>query len=133
MTMTPWIATLCGLVVAVIAAMMSPDATGIAVAVALGAWISALVLAFRAASSFGFALDAIAKRNLPRIVLAAVVMAALLWLKMRIIWPLTQDAHTLGQALVLSVLIAGGLAIYGGLLALTGVLDLAAIRNRLRR
>ena len=132
-TVTPLFATVCGLVVALIAALAAGSASGIALAIGLGAWASALGLAFRASSTFGFALDDIARRNLPRIVLAALAMGALLWLKTRYVWPLTEDTHTLGQALVLGVLIAGGLAVYGGFLALTGVLDLAAIRNRLRR
>jgi putative peptidoglycan lipid II flippase len=132
-TMTPLIATLCGLGVAVVAAMMSPSATGIAGAIAGGAWASAVVLVVGAVTTFGVALDAAAARHLPRIVLAAMVMGTLLWLTTRYVWPLASEAHTLTQALVLGGLIAGGLAVYGAMLALTGVLDLTAIRRRLRR
>ncbi len=132
-TMTPLLATLAGLGIAVVVALLAGSAAGIALAIAAGAWTTASVLGLRAAASFGFALDADAQRRLPRIALAALVMGALLWLKTRYVWPLADGSHTLGQAILLAVLIAGGLTIYGGLLALAGVVDIKAIRRRLRR
>ena len=135
-TLTPLLAALKGLAVAIVIAIVLGQivgVAGVAMAVAAGAWSTAFALIRRVAATFGFALDAAAKRHLPRIVLAALVMGAALWVKTRYVWPLAQDAHMLGQTLVLGVLIAGGIAIYGGLLVLTGVLDLRAIRSRLRR
>ncbi len=135
-TLTPLLAALKGLAVAIVLAILLGQivgVAGIAMAIAAGAWSTAFALIRRVAATFGFALDAAAQRNLPRIMMAAGVMGALLWLKTRYVWPLTEGSHMVGQALVLGVLIVCGLAIYGGLLALTGVLDLRAIRNRLRR
>ena len=134
--MTPLLATLKGLAVAIVFAIVLGQivgVAGIAMAIAAGAWSTAVALVHRVATTFGFSLDANARKRLPRIVLAALVMGALLWLKTHYVWPLVSDAHTLTQALVLGILMAGGLAIYGGLLVLTGVLDLKAIGSRLRR
>ena len=55
-------------------------ANGIAASIALGAWSSALALIRRGAAIFGFSIDAAARRRLPRIGLAALVMGGLLWL-----------------------------------------------------
>ena len=82
-TLTPLVAALKGLAVAIVLAVVLGQifgASGIAAAIALGAWSSALTLIRRGAASFGFSIDAGARRRLPRIVLAALVMGALLWL-----------------------------------------------------
>ena len=95
-------------------------AGGIAAAIALGAWSSAFSLIRQGAATFGFSIDAAARRRLPRIVAAALVMGGLLWAdggRRAHAWP----ANTLAQAAVLVVLISGGIAVYGLLLALFGV------------
>jgi putative peptidoglycan lipid II flippase len=71
--------------------------------------------------SFGFSIDAAARRRLPRIVVAALAMGGLLWLMGRLLLPLTGSAHDLAQAVVLMVLLAGGIAVYGLFLALFGI------------
>ena len=58
-------------------------AEGIAAGIALGAWSSALALIRRGAATFGFSIDAAARRRLPRIVAAALAMGGLLWLAAR--------------------------------------------------
>jgi putative peptidoglycan lipid II flippase len=119
-TMTPLMATLAGLAVAVVAALLLSrpfGASGIAAAIALAAWSSAIVLVARGAATFGFSLDEAARRRLPRIVLAALAMGALLWLAAHLVLPLAA-AHGLARAALLGILIAGGLAIYAVLLAL---------------
>ena len=55
-------------------------ASGIAASIALGAWSSALSLIRHGAATFGFSIDAAARRRLPRIVAAALAMGGLLWL-----------------------------------------------------
>ena len=135
-TMTPLLAMLKGLAVAAALALILGHAYGvggIAVGVALGTWSNAFTLVRHIGTSFGFALDADAKRRLPRIVLAALAMGGALWLKTRYVWPLAADADGLVRALVLGVLIAGGLVIYAGLLALSGVISPAAARAAIRR
>jgi putative peptidoglycan lipid II flippase len=116
-------------VLAVILGRMA-GATGIAAAIALGAWSNAFALIRRGAATFGFSIDAAARRRLPRIVMAALAMGGLLWLKAALV---LAGAHGLAQAAMLGVLIIAGVAIYGLLLALLGVIRwadaIAALRH----
>jgi putative peptidoglycan lipid II flippase len=135
-TMTPLLATLAGLVVAVVAALVLNQpfgASGIAAAIALGAWSSAIVLIARGAASFGFSLDTDAKRRLPTIAASALAMGAALWLATRELSPWAAHAHTLMQAAVLAMLILCGLVIYAVLLSLTGTVRLREFRSALKR
>jgi putative peptidoglycan lipid II flippase len=75
-------------------------------------------------------MDAQARRRLPLIVLAALVMGGLLWLTANFVLPGAADAHSLAQAAALVILIAVGLAIYGVLLTLFSVIDWAGLRRR---
>ncbi|MDO9057992.1 MAG: murein biosynthesis integral membrane protein MurJ, partial [Bradyrhizobium sp.] len=118
-TSTPLKATATGFVVAIVFALILGQlygAGGIAAAIALGAWSSALILIRRGAVTFGFAIDAAARRRLPRIVAAALTMGGLLWLATTFALPLAATAHGFTQAALLGVLISGGIAVYGGLL-----------------
>jgi len=135
-TRTPLWATLKGFAVAIVLALVLGHvygAGGIAAAIALGAWSSALSLLRQGAATFGFSIDAAARRRLPRIVAAALVMAGLLWLAAAFALPTAATAHGLVQAALLGALISGGIAIYGGLLTLFGVTGwaeaVAAIRQ----
>jgi putative peptidoglycan lipid II flippase len=138
-TLTPLLATLKGFAVAIVAALVFGrlfGAAGIAASIALGAWSSALALIRRGAATFGFSIDADAQRRLPRIVLAALLMGGLLWLTARFALPSLTNIHSIAQAAVVLVLIAGGIAAYGGLLGILGVTGwretLNAIRQRPR-
>jgi putative peptidoglycan lipid II flippase len=128
-TRTPLVAALLGLAVAIVLAvglgrLLGTD--GIAISVALGAWSSAAGLIWRGAATFGFSVDAAARRRLPRIVMAALTMGGLLWLMATYLpAPSAAGAHAIAQAVVLGLLIAGGIAIYGLLLALFGVVKWA--------
>jgi putative peptidoglycan lipid II flippase len=120
-TLTPLWATLKGFAVAVISALVLGrlfGASGIAASIALGAWSSALALIRRGASTFGFSIDAAARRRLPRIAAAALAMAGLLWLAMRLAPAL---ASGLAQAILVVILIVAGIAVYGLFLRLFGV------------
>jgi putative peptidoglycan lipid II flippase len=124
-TLTPLLAVLKGFVVALVSSVVLGQIFGpggIAAGIALGAWSCAFALIRRVAASFGFSVDADARRRLPRIVAAALIMGGLLWLIARFALPLTVHAHGLAQALVLLILIGGGMAIYGLHLALFGVI-----------
>jgi putative peptidoglycan lipid II flippase len=126
-TLTPLLAVLKGFVVALVLSVVSGQIfgpSGIAAGIALGAWSSAFSLIRRVAATFGFSVDADARRRLPRILAAALIMGGLLWLIARFALPLTAHAHSLAQALVLFILIGGGMAIYGLLLAQFGVIAL---------
>jgi putative peptidoglycan lipid II flippase len=138
-TVTPLSATLKGIVVAVAAAVVLGrlfGAGGIAAAIALGAWSNALSLIRRGAATFGFSIDPEARRRLPRIVLAALAMAALLWLAAHVALAPTANMHGVAQVAALLALIAGGIAVYGVLLGFFGVTGwrqtLNAVRHRSR-
>jgi putative peptidoglycan lipid II flippase len=134
-THTPLMATVAGLVVAVLGALLLQPAfgsAGIAASIALAAWGCAAVLIARGAATFGFSLDAAAYRRLPRIVVAALLMGALLWPAASLVLSSTMGAPTLAQAALLGGLIAGGLIVYGLLLALFGAVGLAELK-RIRR
>jgi len=133
-TLTPLWATCTGVVVAVVSALLFGrmfGADGIAAGIALGAWSCALALIRRGAASFGFSIDAAARRRLPRIAVAAFSMGGLLWLAQR--WMPDTDAHGLAQAVLLAMLIAGAIAIYGLLLGLFGVTDWRKALSALRQ
>jgi putative peptidoglycan lipid II flippase len=96
-------------------------ATGIAAGIALGAWSNALGLIRRGGESFGFSIDAAARKRLPRIVAAALLMGGALYLTTMLEATATPSAHGLLQGGILLALIAAGIAIYGLLLRLFGV------------
>jgi putative peptidoglycan lipid II flippase len=138
-TLTPLWATLKGFFVAIVAGLVLGHfygAPGIAAAIALGAWSSAVTLMRHGAVNFGFSIDQTARRRLPRIVAAALAMGGLLWLAARLLLPWAATAHGLAQAAVQLILIAVGIAIYGLLLGLFGVTGwreaLGAIRQNRR-
>ena len=84
-------------------------------------------------ATFGFAVDAAARRRLPRIAAAATAMGGLLWLEARFVLPWTAEAHGAAQIAVLGILIAGGIAIYGLLLVVLGVIDGRDAASRIGR
>jgi putative peptidoglycan lipid II flippase len=120
-TLAPLLATLKAFVVAILVAVLLGHlfgVSGIAAALALGAWSHALSLVRQGSLTFGLSLDAAARRRLPRIVAAALAMGALLWLAATIVMPFTRG---LIQAVALLALIAAAIAVYALLLALLGV------------
>ena len=133
-TWTPMVAALKGLAVAIVLAVVLGrlfGADGIAISVALGAWSSAVGLIRRGAATFGFSVDAAARRRLPRIAMAALTMGGLLWLMAT--YAPAPATHSLAQAVVLGLLIAGGMAVYGLLLALFGVIKWADAVSAVRQ
>ncbi len=135
-TRTPLLATLEGFAVAIVLAVVLGrffGTDGIAISIALGAWSSAVGLIRRGAATFGFSVDAAARRRLPRIAMAALTMGGLLWLMATYLSAPTAGTHSIAQAVVLGLLIAGGMAIYGLLLALFGVITWADAVSAVRQ
>jgi len=135
-TLTPLLATFTGFAVAIVLAVVFGrlfGAGGIAASIALGAWSSALALIWRGAATFGFSIDAAARRRLPRLVAAALAMGGLLWLMATLVLAPAASTHGIAQAVVLMVLISGGIAIYGLLLALFGVIRWSDAVNAIRQ
>jgi putative peptidoglycan lipid II flippase len=134
-TTTPLWATLKGLVVTVVLAVVLGRlfaSSGIAASIALGAWSGALVLIRHGVTTFGFSIDAAARRRLPRIVAAALAMGGLLWLSAPIVLAFG-NASGFAQLLLVTALISGGMAVYGLFLALTGVLRWREAVNAIRQ
>jgi putative peptidoglycan lipid II flippase len=132
-TTTPLLAALKGFAVAIMLAIVLgriAGAAGIAAAISLGAWSNAFALIRRGGATFGFSIDAGARRRVPRIVMAALAMGALLWLTTDFAWPSAASAHGLARAAILGILIIGGVAVYGLLLASSGVVGWAYAARR---
>ena len=135
-TLTPLWATLKGLAVTIVLAIVLGrlfDVRGIAVAIALGGWSSALVLIRRGLITFGFSIDVASRSRLPRIVAAALAMGALLWLSAPLVLASTANASAPLHLALVAALIAAGMAIYGLFLALFGVIRWVDAVNALRQ
>jgi putative peptidoglycan lipid II flippase len=135
-TRTPMNATLIGFVVAIVSALALGHvigSSGIAIGLALGAWAQELALFRRGALSFGFAVEPATRRRLPRIVLAAIAMGGALWAAATGTTSFAGSHAGLGRAAVLFCLIAGGIALYGGLLSALGVTGWRASVRAVRR
>jgi putative peptidoglycan lipid II flippase len=133
-TRTPLLATLAGFAVTIAAALLlgrTSGTEGIAAAMALGAWACALVLVRHATRTFGIAIDSAARRRLPRIVVAALSMGALLWPEARFVLPWTAEAHGVAQFAVVGIVIAGAGATYGLLLVALGGIDARDLAGRI--
>ena len=135
-TITPLLAALTGFAVTIGLAVILGQiigVAGIAASIALGAWSSALALLWRGAATFGFSIDAAARRRLPSIAASALAMGGLLWLAVKLVPALAAGTHGLVQAALLGLLIAGEIAIYGLLLALLGVVDWRQMIHMIRQ
>jgi putative peptidoglycan lipid II flippase len=123
-TLAPLLATCKAFVVAAVAAVLLGHffgASGIAAAIAFGAWSNASSLIRQAVTTVGVGLDAAARRRLPRITAASLLMGALLWLAADLASPFVSNRHVLVQAAVLLALIAAAVIAYGLILASFGV------------
>ncbi|WP_407157224.1 murein biosynthesis integral membrane protein MurJ [Bradyrhizobium sp. STM 3557] len=136
-TRAPMNATLIGVVVAIALALVLGHimgSSGIAIGLVIGAWAQALVLFRRGALSFGFAIEPATRRRLPRIVLGALAMGGVLWAAVSGTTTVVASHGGLGRTVFLFTLIAGGIALYGGLLSALGVTgcrdSVRAIRGR---
>ncbi|WP_256807604.1 murein biosynthesis integral membrane protein MurJ [Bradyrhizobium sp. Bra64] len=132
-TMTPLLATAKGFAVAVVLAVLLGHyfgASGIAASIAAGAWSSAFSLLRKGTGEFGFSVDAAARKRLPRIVLAAFAMGALLWLSAGLV---PSEAHGLIRFIALGLQIAAGISVYGVLLQILGVASWREAAGALKR
>jgi putative peptidoglycan lipid II flippase len=133
-TITPLLATLKGFALAIALSIVLGQlfgVDGIAASMVLGAWSSAFSLIRRGGATFGFSLDAAARRRLPRIVAASLAMGSLLWLAAPL--ALDANAHGLAQAVFVGTLIAAGIAVYGLLLAWLRVIHFSEVVNAFRQ
>lgn len=127
----PVMATLAGLAATLAAAMVASPRygfAGIAAAIALGAWVTAIWHAAALAVRNERAIDAQGARNLGFILLASVAMAAAVAAAQQII-PVTAACSTWTRASALAALIALGLIVYAACLRLFGVVKFSIIRK----
>ncbi len=132
-TLAPLWATSKAVVVAIVYSVLLGHffgAAGIAAGIALGAWSNALSLIRQGAASFGFPVDQAARRRLPRIVAAALIMGGLLWLATSMI---VAPLHGLAQAVILLLTMIGGIAVYTLFLALFAVTSWREAVNAVRQ
>src|SRR5882724_9974069 len=132
-TLAPLRATLKAIVVAIVSSVLLGHffgAAGVAAGIALGAWSNALSLIRQGASRFGFSLDRAARRRLPRIAAAALLMGGALWLTITFI---AHPMHGPAQAVILLLLIIGGIAIYALFLGLLTVTSWREAVNAIRQ
>jgi putative peptidoglycan lipid II flippase len=115
-TATPMYAALFGFAIAIVgslALMPRLGHVGIAIAIAVSGWASAVLLGVLIARRIGFGFDAQARYRLPRIVLAAGFMGVTVEAAHRMLAPwLGTGAQGALRAGVLAALIAFGLAVY---------------------
>jgi putative peptidoglycan lipid II flippase len=108
--------------------LMGPLAqVGLALATSIGAWINLALVVYLARRQGLFAFDPALMRSLARLLVAALALAAALWLGQRPVAALVSGLSALRDETALAALAALGFAVYGGaLFALFG-------RERLRR
>jgi putative peptidoglycan lipid II flippase len=134
-TRTPLIAALAGIAAAVAcAALLGPahGAAGVAAGIALGAWFCAAILGWRGVTTFGFSMDAAARRRLPRIALCAAAMGAMLALAESFVAPVMETAGFAARITILGGLVAAGVSFYGLLLDLFRVVNWGEAIGNLR-
>ncbi|MEI6485428.1 MAG: murein biosynthesis integral membrane protein MurJ [Sphingomonadales bacterium] len=105
---------------------------GIALGTALSAWVNAGALAWLLARRGHFALDARARHMLPRLVVATAAMVAALCALLPLVALLPLHG-TPGEALGVSLLIAGGSVAYLAAARLLGLFTLAGLAAQLKR
>ncbi|AEI01170.1 virulence factor MviN-like protein [Afipia carboxidovorans OM5] len=125
-TRTPLLATLAGIALAVSVGLLVSHTfgvAGIAASISLGAWGCAALLLWRGATSFGFSIDAAARRRLPRIALCAAIMGATLFTSQYFVAPVMETAPFFTRLTILGGMVAAGISFYGLLLDLFNVVS----------
>jgi putative peptidoglycan lipid II flippase len=105
--------------------------TGIAMALSVAGWVNALLLIAVLRRRGHFALDARMRRALPRILLAALGMGALL-LALEALLAGALAGPLAAKIAALAALVGGGLAGFALLALLLGIADVSELRRRLR-
>ena len=106
---------------------------GIAAAAAVAAWVDAGLLAFTLWRRRQFEIDAAARRRLPLLLLAALLMGAALYFGRGLVSSLLDDPSILVRAIDLGIVVIAGILIYGAFAQLTGAVDFRDLLRRRRR
>jgi len=105
---------------------------GIALATACSAWMNAALLAVILRRRGQLHIDARLRSRAPRVVFAACAMAAALWAGERLLAPMLAGGEA-ARIPALAILIAGGGAVYGIAVLLTGAARPSDLRSAFRR
>jgi putative peptidoglycan lipid II flippase len=127
----PLIATLAGLAITIVAALLLQPRhgyAGVAAAISLGAWVTALWLGVVLTMRKELAIDAIGWRNAAFIVVASVVMGGAIQTALTVI-PRADAGGVSNRAVALGTLIALGILVYAACLRLFGVVNFRVIRR----
>jgi putative peptidoglycan lipid II flippase len=135
-THTPMLAALVGLTTAIVGGILLFPRfghIGVAAAIAISGWVGACVLNFILRRRAWLSIDDDARRRLPRIILATVVMAAAVAFATQVLTP-AETMSSFARFAVLAALVAFGIAVYLAALQLLGAIKLAdlaaAVRHR---
>jgi putative peptidoglycan lipid II flippase len=110
----------------------SIEHVGIAVATAVAAWVDAILLAWALWRRREFEIDAAARRRLPLLLLASLLMGAVLYFGGGLMESWLNDPSTLVRAAGLSAIVIAGMLIYAVFVQLTGAADFRHILRRSR-
>lgn len=109
----------------------SLEHVGIAIATAAAGWVNAALLTFALWRRRAFAVDAAARRRLPLILLASVMMGAALYFGIDLVDDLLTSDSGWVRAGGLAIIVTAGIALFAAFVQLTGAVDFrAAFRRR---
>lgn len=132
-THTPMLSACCGLATAIVGGLLlfpHFGYVGAAAAIAVSAWVGAVLLGLILRRRAWLQLDALAEQRLPRIVLACVVMSAVIIVAAGTLFPAA--AVTSGDYTALFALVVLGIAVYALSLRVLGVAKLTDLLAALR-
>jgi putative peptidoglycan lipid II flippase len=135
-TRTPMLAALCGLAIAVVGGLLAfPHFgyVGVVAAVAVSGWVGASILGFILYRRNWLRLDRDAARRLPRIMLATAIMGAAVGYAFSVSHGLVVSRPASSRLILLTALIAAGVAIYLGALQTLGIARFKDLADSLRR
>ncbi|MDP2699222.1 murein biosynthesis integral membrane protein MurJ [Thalassospira sp.] len=104
---------------------------GIAAATSVSVWINAACLAITLHRRGHLVFDARLRRRVPRIALSSALMGAVLWLVIDLVWRF--DVPTLERVIMMTVIVTGGVVIYGLSAQLSGATRFSELKTILRR
>ncbi|HEY1541265.1 MAG TPA: murein biosynthesis integral membrane protein MurJ [Xanthobacteraceae bacterium] len=134
-TRTPMLTALGGLTAAIIGALIlfpRYGHVGVAAAIAVSGWVGATTLAIVLWRRGWLALDPAARRRVPRIALATVVMTVAIFGGRDLIAAFAASDTALVRVLTLAVLVAAGLAVYLAAIEILGIARIAELRAAMR-
>lgn len=105
---------------------------GIAIATSAAGWVNAGLLAWRLRRDGTFVIDAAARRRLPLILAAAVLMGLALFFGADLVDPWLVDESGWVRAGGLATIVAAGIVLFAGFVQLTGAADFRSLLGRRR-